>query len=169
MHALQLVGVGALERRLAGEAFVEQAGQRVHVGLRADPAGGEPLGRHVHPRRLGARNAEVDQIREVIGGQQHVLRPDAQVQQPGGVRGIQRPRHLRDDRRGARRFQRPPFAQQVLQTSALDQVHVDEEHLVDRTKVVHRDNVGFLQSRGDPTLALKALLEAGIRGYRGRQ
>ena len=115
------------------------------------------------------RDPEVDEIREVIGGEQHVFRPDAQVHQPGGVRGVQRPRHLGGDRRGARGFQRSPLAQQVLEAAALDQVHVDEQHAVDLAEVMHREDMRLLQARRDRTLAPKALLEAGFGGHLGRQ
>ncbi len=165
VRPLQLLRI-PLERRLPGEALVEQARQRVHVGLRPDPAGGEPLGRQIRARSVG--NAETNEVREVIARQQHVFRPNPQVHQPGGVRGVQRPRHLRDDRCGPRRLQRPPLAQQVPEAAALDQVHLDEEHPVDRAEVVHRDDVRFLQPLREAALAPEAVIEAGFGGDLGR-
>ena len=80
------------------------------------------------------------------------------------MRGVQRGRHLRGDRRGARRFERALLAQQVLQAAAVDQAHVDEEHAVDLAEVVHGDDMRVLQPRRHPALPPKAFLEARVRG-----
>ena len=48
-------------------------------------------------------DAEVDEVGEVVGGEQHVLRLDVAVHEAVGVRGVQRGGDLADDRRGPRR------------------------------------------------------------------
>ena len=78
MRAHHLRQFLVVERRSAGEALVEHAGQRVDVGLGPDTAFGKPFGRHVGARpddrsacrdagiAAGVRDAEVDQVGEVI-------------------------------------------------------------------------------------------------------
>ncbi len=61
----------------------------------------------------------------------------------------------------------PIDPQLVLQAGTLDQAHVDVEHPVDVAEVVHRDDVRFLQSRGDAGFAPKTLLKALVRGHLG--
>ena len=146
-------------------------------GGRPDLPAAEPFRCHVRarpddqPRRRHARvaaavgDAEVDQIREVIRREEDVLRLDVAVHQAVGVRGVQSGRHLRDDRRGPRRLQRPVRPQLVLQAAALDQPHVDVEHSVDVAEVVHRDDVRFLQPRSYPRLAPETFLVARISGH----
>ena len=95
------------------------------------------------------RDAEVDEVREVVGGEQHVLRLDVAVHETVAVRRVQRGGDLTDDRHRTRRRERALDPQLVLQAGALDQAHVDVEDPVDVAEVVHRDDVGFLQTRGD--------------------
>ncbi len=110
--------IARLERRTAGEALVQQARQGVDVGGRAAAAAAEPFGGHVGARadnqsgarhiRLTAavRDAEVDQISEVVGREQHVLRLDVAVHEAVAVRSVQRGRDLPDDRHRTRRRER---------------------------------------------------------------
>src|SRR5882757_7151156 len=89
--------------RCAGEAFVQHAGQRVDVGTVGDVVVAEPFRRHVAPAahrgpRLGelvlvggrGGDAEVDQVGEVVLGDQDVFRFDVAVDDRGAVRGIER-------------------------------------------------------------------------------
>ena len=104
--------------RGSGEAFVEHAGQGVDVGAVGDFVVGKPFRRHVFPGAHrgaqlgelfvggGAGDAEVDQIGEVVAGDENVLRFDVAVHHPGGMRGIERRGDLGDDGHRARRGQR---------------------------------------------------------------
>ncbi len=110
-------------------------------------------------------DSEVDQIGEVIRCEQDILRLDVAVHQAARVRGVQRSRHLRDDRGGPARVEWTVRPQLVLEAGALDQSHVDVQDSVDVSEVVHRDDVWLLQSRRHPRLAPEALLEARVCGH----
>jgi hypothetical protein len=69
------------------------------------------------------------------------------VDQSGGVRSIQRCRHLVDDVDSARRWQ-GPVLEQVMQRLPLHEAHIDEQAAVDFAPVVDWDHVRFLQNRG---------------------
>ena len=111
------------------------------------------------------RDAEVHEIREVVGRQQHVLRLDVAVDQAICVRGVQSRRHLRDDRRRPPRLQRAVRPQLVLQAGAVDQAHVDVQRPVDVAEVVHGDDVRFLQPCRHPGLPPETLLIALVCGH----
>ena len=59
---------------------------------------------------------------------EHVLRLDVPVHQPGTVRGGERGEHRLHDRERERHGQRAPLVEQVTQGAAVDQLHdqVDE-------------------------------------------
>ena len=81
------------ERRFTGERLVEHAGERVDVGARIGRSGREPFGSHVGPGADGGSgvgqpgfaggpgDAEVDQVGEVVLGDQDVRRLDVAVHQ----------------------------------------------------------------------------------------
>ena len=101
------------EGLFAGQALVEHAGQGVDVGAGVDLAGAETLGGHVRPRADGrvlrrqpgvvggAGDAEVDEVREVVGVHQDVGRFDVAMHQPGLMGAVQSPRDLVDERHRA--------------------------------------------------------------------
>jgi hypothetical protein len=104
-------GVGAGERRLAGEHLVEHAAERVDVGGRPDLVPRRLLGGHVHRRpdrhaRLRelltggivgrARDAEVGDER-VLAREEDVLRLDVAVDDPLLVRVVERAADLEGD------------------------------------------------------------------------
>ena len=145
------------ERRSAGEAFVQHAGQRVHVGAMRDRADVEAFGRHVdigadrHPGlghravTLGVRDAEVGEVGEIGGRHQDVGGLHIAMHQAAGVGGVQRRGDLLDDSDRAVRAHRPAPTQHSPQVVAGHQAHVDEEDPVDHTPVVDRDDMRFGQ------------------------
>ena len=100
----------ARERRVAQQRRVEHAAERVDVGARVDPLALQLLGRgevdRAQPlaglgqlllRAQQPREAEVAEV-GVVARDQDVGGLDVAVHEPGGVRGVERRRHLRDDR-----------------------------------------------------------------------
>ena len=96
-----LAGVGGP----AGEHRVQRGGQRVDVGGDGGVGALEDLRGAVHHRERGGLrhrvalggdpgDAEVGQRGLPVGGDEHVLRLDVAVQDPGAVRGLQRARQL---------------------------------------------------------------------------
>ena len=105
-------------RHPPGQALEKHTGQGVDVAGRADLGGVEQLRGHVGDRSHGRpglgevgvlggmRDAEIDEIREVVRPDQDVLRFDVAVHEPLGVCGVERRGHLFDDRHRA--FGREP-------------------------------------------------------------
>lgn len=165
--------VGPVGRR-PGQALEQHARQRVDVGAVGDLGVGKPFGRHVFPgadrgAQLGeflvgggAGDAEVDEVGEVVGGDQDVLRFDVAVHDAGGVRGIERGGDLGDDGDRAWRGQRPEAFQHAVQVGALDQAHLQKDLAVDFAVVVHGHHMGFLQTSGGAGLAFHPLAEDGV-------
>ena len=75
--------------------------------------------------------------------------------------GIERLRHLRDDRRSTCRIERP-FAKDGLQIRSLDVAHGDEQLPLHLTRRVDRHDIRVLEMRGDAALASEALPETRI-------
>lgn len=74
----------------------------------------------------GAGDAEVDEVGEVVRGDQDVLRFDVAVHDAGGVGGIERGGDLGDDGDRAWRGQRAEAFQHAVQVGALDQAHLQK-------------------------------------------
>ncbi len=165
--------VGAVRRR-TGQAFVQHARQRVDVGPVGHLVVGEPLRSHVFPgadrgAELGeffvggrAGDAEVDEVGEVVTGDQDVGRLDITMHDPRGVGGVEGRGDLGDDGHRARRRQRAIPFEQAVQVGALDKAHLHEHFSVDFAVVVNGNDVRFLQTAGGPRFALHPLPEDGV-------
>ena len=172
----------APERRLAGQALVEHAAQRVEVGAEVDRLASDLLGGGVVDRAqelAGARQPrarahllgepEVAQVRVLTLGQQHVARLDVPVYEAAPVGGVERPRHLPENVERTGRPQRVLALQQRPKVRALHVAHGDVEHAVGLAGVVDRDHVGMVETGGDLQLAQEAVAEAGVIGQLGRK
>ncbi|PQM44355.1 hypothetical protein C1Y40_05487 [Mycobacterium talmoniae] len=149
-------GFGAIRRR-PGQTLAQHAGQRIDIGARGDLVAGEPLGGHVvvgphrHPGlgqprvRLGAGDAEIHQVGEVVPGDQDVFRLHIAMGHPGGVRGIQRGGDLTHDGHRPRRAQRSVPLQQRRQIGAVDQPHIQIQQPTDLAVIVDRHHMRFGQ------------------------
>src|SRR5439155_25880073 len=100
---------GTMEGRLPSQAFVENAGERVHVRAAVDFASFDLLGRGVLDRadkapgsRLAVRgeildDAEVGEVRAIVVRDQAVRRLHVAVDEPARVRGVEGRPDLADD------------------------------------------------------------------------
>ena len=173
----------AVEDRRFGQQLKSYTRQRVLI---RPPVDGQPLdllrcdvirrakelARGGQPGRLHSlaepEVREVDVIRPArMGVKEHVRWLDVPVHQAGGVRGIERGRHRRDDRRGPRRLQRALPAQQGADVSAAHESHCDEEHAAGLAGFVYRDDVRMVHRGRRPRLPGEALAEHRIGGHRG--
>ena len=165
------------------EALEEHAGEGVHVGARVDGMALEALGGHVVEgadggaghRELGpgvadgVRDAEVDDVDEVVGGDEHVAGLDVPVHHAVGVRGVERLGDLGDQADRPLGRQRTAAADQRAEVGPVDEAHVDEQPAVDLAVVVDGDDVRLAQPRDGVGLALEAALVLGVIGQRGGQ
>ncbi len=155
-HTRQRVDVGAV-----GHLFVIAESFRGHVVPRAHRHPG--LGQMLVGDRCG--DAEIDEVGEIVAGEQDVLGFDVAVHHPGGVGGIQGRGDLTHDGHRPGRRQGAATLQQRADIGALDHPHVDEQLAVDFAVVVDGHHVGFLQPPGGVGLALHPLAKHGILGY----
>ena len=174
MSSDQLAGSARTIGRGAGQAFVQHACQCVDVGAVGHLAVGKPFGRHVFPGAHrgaelgeflvggGAGDAEVDQVGEIIAGDQDVGRFDVAVHDPGGVRGVESRGDLGDDGHRARRGQRAKPVEHAVQVGALDEVHLHEHLPIDFAVVVDGHHMGFLQTARGARLAPHPLAKDGV-------
>ncbi len=128
-----------------------------------------PVRRAVEDRPLA--QPEVRQV-HVIGAarpriDQHVGRLDVAVDQPGRVRGVQRRRHRRDDRRGPGGRQRALPLQKIPDAAAGHVAHRDEQHPVGLARLVHRDDVRVVDRGGRPGLPEEPAPEGLVGGQPG--
>ncbi|KAF0969518.1 hypothetical protein BPODLACK_01800 [Gordonia sp. YY1] len=161
-------------RHLAGEALEQHAREAVDVARRTGRRRVEQLGRHVRDRTDGGTrlrevrvvgavgDTEIDEVGEVVGIDEDVLRLDVPVHQPLGVGGIECRGHLLDDRDRPCQLEPRLAAEQGPQVFAGDEAHVDEEHAVDLAPVVDRDDVWLTQSRRGVRLPAESLLVHGV-------
>lgn len=77
------------------------------------------------------------------------------------------PRHLLDDGDRPCRGERVLTPQQRAQILTRDESHVDEQHTVDLSPVVDRDDVGFAEPCGRVGFAPEPLLIDGVVGEAG--
>ncbi len=161
-----------LERRRAGQHLEGAAGQRVQVGAAVDRAALDLLGRHVIQRAEELAGGEVDMIRLAASGHradEHVARLHITVHQAAGVRLIQGRRHLADDVRHARRWQRALAIEQRAQVLPGDVTHRDEQAPVRLARVEDGNDVRMIDGRGGPHLPAEPLAERRVPGELGRQ
>ncbi|PQM44595.1 hypothetical protein C1Y40_05246 [Mycobacterium talmoniae] len=131
---------------LTGQACVQHAGQRRDIGARVGN---------------GAEIAEVD---EVVGVDQHGGRPEVAGRKPGVVGRVEGGRELFDDRHGAGGVQPALLGEDGGQVAALDEPHVEVEAAVDVAVVVDRHDVRVVEVRGATGVVAEALRKLRIRG-----
>jgi hypothetical protein len=161
------------EERVSEAAGVNSAGGSFGLSFGLAFAGAEAFWGHVGPGADGgvgrcqcgvggaAGDAEVDEVGEVVVGQQDIGGFDIAVHQPGLVGAMQRRGDLFDDVNCTCGFERPSV-EQSLQVGAVDQAHGHIEAAVDLADVVDRHDVRVVQAPCGARLAHKALLEVWI-------
>jgi hypothetical protein len=95
------------------------------------------------------------------GVEEDVPRLHVAVHQPLGVRGVERVRHLPDDRKRAPHRQRAVPAQRLAEVAG-HVPHGDEERAVRLACVVDRDDGRMVQRGGEPRLAHEPLPEGFV-------
>lgn len=157
--------------RSAGEQFVQDTGEGVHVaavvyrGIRKSfrsnvIEGANGFSRLGEPGGAGgAGQPEIDQAGEVVSGEQDVRGFDVAVQHRFGVRGIQGCGDLAYQAHRARRIERPVTFEQRLQIHAADQPHVDVNLAVDLPAAVDRQHMRLAQPARGTGLPEQALTE----------
>ena len=170
-----LFQAAAGERLTAGEAFMQHAPQGVGVTARVGLAGGHAFGSHIGPGAddiagsghvripRGAGDAEVDQVGEVVFGDQDVGRFDVTMHQADPVGGPQRRGDLLNDVDRALGLQRA-LGDDGLQVSADDQPHVDIQPAFDFAEMVDRHHVGVVEPGGRQRFPTEPLLECRVIG-----
>ena len=182
-HELRLAGEG----HLAGQAVVEDAAQRVHVGpavhvaLASDLLRSDVVDRAGERARAGEPGAARHMPRDAEVGDEHptavlpsAFQQDGRRHQPtmdesARVRRVERGRAPRDDRtRGLRR--EPGLGpQQPPQIRPVDEPHREVEHALGLSGVIDRDDVRVIERRGRPTAAHEPLAERIVLGQGGVQ
>ena len=122
-----------MKRRLAGQALVEHAAERVDVGARVERLGGDLLGGGVvhragevgggrsPPSSGGAGEAEVGQVavlRAALLGDEHIRRLDVSVHEPVLVGRVEGLSDLTDELERAARARAAPPARAAYQRSS---------------------------------------------------
>ena len=179
----------ARERRLAGQALVEDAAEGVAVGAAVHRAAGGlfggrvPGGAEERPGAaegavvaVGPGQAEVDQV-DVLGvavqdrrGEQDVARLDVAVDQAAGVGGVQGPGHLVEDGQGAGRVEAALGLEDAPQVGGVDVAHGQVQQAAVLAGAVDGDDVGVVDGGGDPHLAQEPGPEVRVAGQgRGQQ
>ncbi len=142
-----------------GEQFVHHDAGRVDVGAGVGAGPGDLLGsqiRHgaddyagprlgVHGQRPG--QAEVDHLEVTIRGDQHVLRLDVPVHDPGGVSGRQAGQQRHHDGQRLARREPAPLGEQVPQGPPGQVLHGQVRVMAVTALVEHRDHVGVREPR----------------------
>ena len=168
-----------VERDAARQHPVQHAAERIDVGAPVDGVVAQRLRRDERERaepRAAARLArrvqvldepEVRQRRllgRAIAAEQDVRRGDVAMDEPRGVRGVERGGHLLGDRHRARGLEDRPAAQDGAQVRAVDVAHDEIEHLVLLTRVVDVDDVRVVHRGRHARLADEALAELRVVG-----
>ena len=164
------------ERPLAGQALVQHAAERVHVGARVDRFAADLLGRDVLDRahqltRAGQagdrgrllRQAEVRQVAVLTAGapgDQDVGGLDVAMDEPALVGRVERVADLLDQPDRAIRVERRLAGDQLPEVVALDVPHRQVQPPVRLSCRVDRDDVRMIERRRDLRLAQEPLAEA---------
>ena len=111
----------------------------------------------------GACDTEVDEVSEVVLGDQDVGRFDVAVDQADPVRRVQRQSDLLDDAHRSRRLQRTVLEKSV-HIATLDQPHRHVEASVDFAELMYRDHMGLVETGCSLRLAAKPLSKHLVAG-----
>ncbi len=176
---------GPLERPLGREAFVEDAGQRIHVGARIDLSAPDLFGRHVVERPddlVGGRQAadrarplcqaevgEIAMLATAGPGDEHVAGLDVAMDQPLLVGCVECARRLFRECDHALRVERALLGDEPCEVRAFHVAHREEEHSFGLARLEDRDDVRVVERGGDPRLAQEALPEALVVRELGRE
>lgn len=158
---------GSRERDVAAEQFVQQYAECVQVGVRADGAAHGLLGRHVGGRADGGAgvgeaggvgvhdggDAEVEDRDGAVLLDHDVARLEVAVDDRHGVHGAEDGAQLGGDRDGPLPGVRIVLGEVVGEVGAVHVLHDEEQLLALAARVVHRDQAGVVDLRGDAALA----------------
>lgn len=169
----------------AGEQLVQDAAQRVDVHAVIQPLEPDLFRRGVVRGeqqiadagqldglvdRLGDPEVHQQDLLQVLGmtagSEQDVGRFDIAVQQPAGMRIVQRDADLAYDVHGSFRGQRPVL-EHLAAVGSGDVLHVDPELVIRASAVVHSHDVPVVQLRREIRLTLEPNLETGVTGQVG--
>lgn len=104
-----------------------------------------------------ARNSvgdpEVDDLGGAFSGDHDVGGLDVPVHDTGGVSRVQPPAHIRDPPQCVLDGHAPASSEDLLQCAPVDERHDEVRAFAVRPVVVHGDDVGAVEGRGDPGLA----------------
>ena len=175
LRLVVVVGV----RRAAGQRVEEQAAEAVDVGAGVDPLAADLLRRDEVQRPdpvaglrralgdLALREAEVREVGVVVLAEQDVGGLDVAVDEPRGVRGVQRGRDLADDAGGAPGRERALAPDERPEVVAGHVAHRDVGDAALLARVVDRDDVGVVDRRRDLRLAQEAAPDRRVLHERG--
>ena len=175
---------GARERRLSGQALVEDATERVEIRPRFDVVARYLLGRDVleraddvpwggnaaeRARALG--QAEVREVAMLLAAgycDEDVRGLDVPVHETLLVSRVQSLRDLLEQADRTARIERAAVARQLREVGPFDVAHGEEESAVLVSRLEDRNDVRVVERSGDPRLAQEALPEAAVLGELGR-
>ena len=170
-----------VERRCTAEAFVQDAGERVHVGSRVH---GFPLdllrgavldrpdeasGARRPVRREVLGDTEVGEIGAVVRRDEDVRRLHVPVNKPACMGGVERGADLPEDPERPTHGERPFFREDGLQVAPVDAGHRDVEQPVLLPRVVDGADAGMVESGRELRLPQEAGAEVGLAERRGQE
>jgi hypothetical protein len=151
--------VEVIARELFGRHVMRRADDHAGPGLRCEWSGCFlPLG-----RREGLREAEVENLDQLVAGDHDVRRLDVTVDDSGGMRFGQSVGDLRRKANDAVDRHRT-VGDDVAQRPPVDELHRDVRRAVLLGNVVNRDDVRVVERRGRACLTLEACESTGVAG-----
>ena len=102
----------------------------------------------------------------VARAEQDVRRLDVSVDEPAGVRDVERGRHLSEDADRSLRVERAPVGEHGAQVLAVDEAHHLEQDAVLFSRPVDRDHVGVVERSRGSRLRDEPAPERGVLGVR---